>query len=65
VGRRRRQVQGSRRDRGPYTGDAVVGEARATEQSGDAEKARTCIARPTSSSGSPGRELIATKISAS
>ena len=51
---------------GPYTGDAVVGEARATEQSGDAEKARTLYRQAYEQFPDlPGRELIATKISAS
>ncbi len=49
---------------GPYTGDAIVGEARATEQAGDAEKARTLYRQAYEQFPDlPGRELLATKIS--
>ena len=51
---------------GPYTGDAIVGEARAREQAGDAEKARALYRQAYEQFPDlPGRELLATKISPS
>ena len=51
---------------GPYTGDAVVGEARSRERAGDAEKARALYRQAYEQFPDlPGRELLATKISPS
>lgn len=51
---------------GPYTGDAIVGEARAQEQAGDAEKARALYRQAYEQFPDlPGRELLASKISPS
>lgn len=48
---------------GPYTGDAVVGEARAEEQAGDADKARALYRQAYEQFPDlPGRELLASKI---
>ncbi|HSP96665.1 MAG TPA: hypothetical protein VL049_05410 [Candidatus Dormibacteraeota bacterium] len=51
---------------GPYTGDAIVGEARARERAGDAEGARALYRQAYEQFPDlPGRELLATKISPS
>lgn len=51
---------------GPYTGEAIVGEARAREHAGDAEKARALYRQAYEQFPDlPGRELLATKISPS
>lgn len=50
---------------GPYTGNAVVGEARALEQSGDADRARDLYRQAYEQFPDlPGRELLATKFPA-
>ena len=51
---------------GPYTGSAIVGEARAREAAGDAEKARALYRQAYEQFPDlPGREVLATKIAAS
>ena len=51
---------------GPYTGEAIVGEARAREHAGDVEKARALYRQAYEQFPDlPGRELLATKISPS
>lgn len=51
---------------GPYTGVAIVGEARTTERAGDAEKARALYRQAYEQFPDlPGREVLATKIAPS
>lgn len=51
---------------GPYTGEAVVSEARSREQAGDTDKARALYRQAYEQFPDlPGRELLATKISPS
>lgn len=51
---------------GPYTGDAIVGEARAREQAGDHEKARALYRQAYEQFPDlPGREMLASKLAPS